>query len=616
MVCGALLFTFSLYFPGLTDIVLLDDNSALGFLLVGRALPADWLSYVFSDTGPLGRSISMLSFFASFWLSGADFSQWKLENLILHLATAGALFKVAQLLVMHGACGISKRTHWIAVGVVSLWVSAPVHVSTVLYTVQRMTILASLFSAIGVALYFYSRLQCESSTKAKAGILLSIFIFTSLAAFSKEIGLLLPAYLVVAELTVLAGIGDAKIRRYGRRALLLTFTLAGVAAFLHFAPNPFQTLAAAHLERGFTIEQRLLTESRIVVQYLSQIVTPSKRNLGFFHDDVELSVGIWNPPETALSIVLICGLIGLALIFRRAAPLLSFGVLWFFVGHSMESTLIPLELMFEHRNYLPSFGLIFGICGAVVQGTQSASERLPRLLALAAITLSMVITRSIVLDWRTPESMYSSFYGAHPLSERAASQFAEILTVSGKINEAESVIGRLDTVGSQLHLWHLRCRTNRKLPDDAFSPAWLSREATFSSYAVVGLIELSRLSISGKCGIDERKLRNFLSRALQKPIVVRHNRQKLIVYAAHFAWRAGDRVSAYEFLNNALESYDNDAMPALLMSEWKLESGDILGSEESLSRAEAIARKSGRDISKYSSKLRWLIAKNRERLAK
>ena len=118
--------------------------------------------------------------------------------------------------------------------------------------------------------------------------------------------------------------------------------------------------------RDFTMQERLLTQTRILWDYVSKILLLKLHDFGLFHDDFPLSHTLLQPISTVFAIVGLFGSVIAALIWRKRYPVFAFSVLWFLAGHLMESGHIGLMLYFEHRNYLPAFGILFALaCGAV-----------------------------------------------------------------------------------------------------------------------------------------------------------------------------------------------------------------------------------------------------------
>jgi Flp pilus assembly protein TadD len=150
---------------------------------------------------------------------------------------------------------------------------------------------------------------------------------------------------------------------------------------------------------------------------------PDLRQLGLFHDDLTVSRGLLQPWTTLPSVATVVFLVWGALHWRRRWPLLCFGILWFFAGHLLESTILPLELVFEHRNYLPSFGIILGCVGAVYQACGDAPQRrLIRFGLAGCIGLMALTTAMRAYDWRSELSFARSEAQHHPGSARAQSE--------------------------------------------------------------------------------------------------------------------------------------------------------------------------------------------------
>jgi hypothetical protein len=120
-------------------------------------------------------------------------------------------------------------------------------------------------------------------------------------------------------------------------------------------------ISNGYLERHFTLSERLLTQSRVLWFYISLILFPSAHRLGLFHDDINISHGILDPLSTLPALIGICGIAAFAIMRARQYPVIAFSVLWFISGHALESSIFPLQIAYEHRNYLPSLGIIFAV---------------------------------------------------------------------------------------------------------------------------------------------------------------------------------------------------------------------------------------------------------------
>ena len=574
--CGVifLLLVVLCYRAGLSGPPLLDDGPVVEPLLVDGRLAADWRTQILSTTGPLGRPLAMLSFAANAAVNGGDFFWWKLTNLALHLATGGALWWLASGLLAALERGRPERPAFAALVIAGLWLLHPLAVSTVLYTVQRMTVLAALFAALGMGCYVAGRRAILEGRPGAAWIAAAYALFLPLAALSKESGLLLPCYLAVIEFTVFAGRGTPATRRGLILLHGLMLGLPAVFAIGYYATHADGALLRAYADRGMSLHGRLLSEARVMVRYLAQIVIPDRRALGFFHDDIALSTGLFSPPTTVWSLALLAVLLGTGFALRRRLPLVAAGILFFFAGHLMESTIFPLELMFEHRNYLPSFGVLLAIAGLVL-ALGPAYARFDAFAAAAATVLLALLTGAESAMWSRLEILVPSCYARHPQSESAAANFAELLSNSGHGDLALKVLSPIHSTGARLHERYVLCKRDGRLEPGALAPALLDAEPTLRTYAVTGLIELAKLGLDDACEFDRPAFRALLAAAVAKPIAFGAQRFKLRIYEAHLAWKSGDREVALKLLDKAqFDSWD-DPTPAMLATEWLIAMGDL-----------------------------------------
>ncbi|MGC9194645.1 MAG: tetratricopeptide repeat protein, partial [Syntrophobacteraceae bacterium] len=143
--------------------------------------------------------------------------------------------------------------------------------------------------------------------------------------------------------------------------------------------------------RDFTLGQRLLTEARVVVWYMSLLLWPVPSRLSMQHDPL-LSTSLFSPLTTLPAILFIATLIFFAVKFRKRFPVITFGIIWFFLNLVIESTIIPLELVFEHRLYLPSVGFYMAVVAICVGLFRKAARQLPEIeFAKAACSILLLV---------------------------------------------------------------------------------------------------------------------------------------------------------------------------------------------------------------------------------
>lgn len=295
--------------------------------------------------GPAGRPIAQLSFALNYYFSGFNPFAFKATNLAIHLINGFLVYLIARRLV---------ATPLLALIACALWLLQPIQLTSVLYVVQRMTSLSTLFVLTG----FASHLMGRTRTGVRAWLWLGLawLVCWPLAFLSKETGAIFPLFIVAWELIVRrreVGYLDKPAR------LLASIVGFGLVTGLVISISPAgKWLWAGYELRSFTLVERILTEGRVLWFYLSLIVFPRLGAFSLFHDDILVSTSLFSPWTTLLSWVGVIGLVWGAWRMRNQAPLLSFGIAWFLIGHCLESTVLPLEIAHEHRNYLPSFGVI------------------------------------------------------------------------------------------------------------------------------------------------------------------------------------------------------------------------------------------------------------------
>lgn len=416
-----------LYALASSDYFLFDDgpaitaNSALTGFEPGSA--AAWRDAMGSSrSGPTGRPLAMFTLaLSALWTEALNAIPFKLGNLLLHLACGAAL--LAFLLELErGARQVSSRPWpvllpWLTV---ALWLLAPIHVSTVLYPVQRMAQLSALFVLLGLYLFtrWRGRWAVRGANPAEvfaAGLWL--VLIGCLAVFSKENGVLLLWLLPLLESIVFRGRWRGTERRCLQAAALVALVAPVILVTLIFLLAP-ELLRAGYANRDFTLEERVLTQLRVLWHYAAWLLLPLPGQLGFLHDTVPVSTG-WLAPSTTL--LAGCGwllLLSLVAVCRRSCPWLLFGLLFFLIGHSLESSVLALEMVFEHRNYLPAVGLcllLAGVLCELIRLLPAVSSQL--LLAVYFLPLLLLLTLRTA-SWGDEMRMADDNVRYHPDSPR------------------------------------------------------------------------------------------------------------------------------------------------------------------------------------------------------
>ena len=563
---AALSLTVFAYFPGLSGDYIFDDfpNIVHNKDIQIDALNPDALkgAAFSSGAGILRRPISMASFALNYYFFGIKPFSFKVVNLIIHLLNGAALFLLGMLVLrayqrIYSPNWATHSAFWISLSASASWLLHPINLTGVLYIVQRMTSLATLFMIIGLCFYTYGRLRLWNNEKGLNLLLVGLLIFTPLALFSKETGILLPVFMLVIE-TALFRFRD-KNRTHDKKVIgffLLGLALPAVAGLVWMAANT-EFFFGRYLVRTFTLYERMLTEFRVLLFYIQMILTPSVGKLGLYHDDIAVSRGLFDPVSTFPSIVMVIGLLFSSAYIVKKAPLLGLGILWFFAGHLLESTVLPLEIAFEHRNYLASYGILLSVFYLLLFPTRNRSISAIRNGGAAAlIALFLFTTHSRSLQWQDNVTQAVFEVTHHPESARANASAGRIfanLSLKGHLPDLEKAwkyfekSRSLDTAGilAPVSMVILASKKNQDI-----NPEWMReikfklRNKPISSSDMTSLKNLLRCQ-SADCDIDNKEMMSVFISLFNNP------RLRLIPSTHSYA------LTLYgEFLINSLQNYE------------------------------------------------------------
>ncbi len=300
------------------------------------------------------RVFSFFTFALNYSLTGLRVFGFHLVNLLIHISSGLLLygflmltFNLPSLRERYGS-----RAFPIALFSSLLFLCHPVQTQSVTYIVQRMTSLGGMFYLLALLLYVKGRLA--SGTRSYlylAGMVLSYL----LGLFTKENVAILPLFVALYEFYFFQNL---EVGRKGKKALLYAAGFAlgiGLLMVVVWGQRYVDVVIAGYKIRDFTLSERVLTQFRVLLYYLSLMAwpLPSRLNLDY---DFSTSHGIFDPPSTLFAILVVAGLIGYAVWRAKRQPLVSYFILWYFGNLLIESSIFPLEMVYEHRLYLPMIG--------------------------------------------------------------------------------------------------------------------------------------------------------------------------------------------------------------------------------------------------------------------
>lgn len=558
---AALVGAASIYLPNLNGGFIFDDypNFAANPAVKPTSLDvAAWLDVVFSGwAGPLGRPVAMLSLALNHYLGGLEPFHFKLFNLGVHLLCGLLCWRLALGLLRRMPNCPDSTARYAAAAAAATWLLHPMHLTVVLYTVQRMASLSALFCLAGMLCYLAGRVRMAQQQSGAAWRITAAFaLFTPLAVLSKENGALLPLYLLLIE---------GYFFRFARLGKPPGYWLAGIFACTVLLPflaaaawvyGHWDTLhVGAYREYDYGPGLRLLTQARVLWQYLWMIFLPDSGWFTLHHDDIQVSWNLWTPWTTLPAATGMAMLVIGAWLLRKRAPVAGFGVALFLAGHLVESTVLPLEVVYEHRNYLPAFGPLLILCYYLSRLHPLPATLPMRRLALPALAvLYALVTWPRVDAWGRGQPYVSLYELQHnPRSARLhtdlAAHYAHKYVTPGdaaaRLENYQRAAYHLDAC-TALNPGNLACLGYRHyiagLYGQPADPEWLQRIGVLLGDAALGPADITVIgwlihSCEHTCKAHDQRMEDYMASLNKNPRIVPYGRRNLYVAFADYYLR-------------------------------------------------------------------------------
>jgi hypothetical protein len=571
-VAALLLVAWFAYRPAMNSVFMLDDFPNLaGLEAVVDAETA--LQFVVSGTaGPVGRPLSLATFAAQAQAWDESATPFIGVNIAIHLLN-GLLACLLFLQLVRAAGGKQQDDRLIAIAGMALWLFMPLLASSSLMIVQRMTTLSATFVLLGLNGYLFARSRYGANENAAlAGMTSALAFGTLLAVLAKENGALLPSLALVMEATLLkppATRTQGKWRTWSLLCLGVP-TLAVIVFLLGNLPYSEDTV----LRRGMSAWERLLTQSGILWEYLINAFVPRPAQFGPYHDGHALARSLWQPVTLVATFAWLAA-ITTAVAWRRKYPLPAFAVLWFVTGHLLESTTVPLELYFEHRNYMPLLGPVFVICYLLLSVT-GEYRNVARFATAAYLFVQIAILVSVTTLWGRPLEAATYWSIKSPHSVRAAAhlasrQMTEIGGPVGVVTLQEFVARHPQHAYLRIHELSVSCRM---AAERDYAPLVEYLEEALPSirfdFSVSTMLDNLMLAISetGCSGIDRDTGRRLAEAVASNPAYAGDSRYMSSHYLlmAGIALEGGDQAEAMRLLERAGAEYPSNRVTSLVVS--------------------------------------------------
>jgi tetratricopeptide (TPR) repeat protein len=603
---GLLVLTAAVYWPGLAGPLVLDDFENLDPFTGMQSGALAWDEVLSGSAFWIGgRPVAMLSFVLNWLTSAGEVWSLKFTNLMLHLLCGTLLFWLSGRMLAEPRAGVVSQRWWLALLVTALWLLSPMLVSTVLYVVQRMAQLATLFVLAGLLCYVIGRQKLPARRRLGIGLMVTCFVlFWPLATLSKQNGALLPLLAVVVEFSFFQRPSVRADRRLVHGLLAALVIAPALAAAITLGVDP-GILGGSYQAQDFSTYERLITEARVLFDYgWNLLMLPGGSALGLFHDDFVISRGLLDPPATVVAIVVLIALLITAWLLRASTwAAIMFGPVFFLAAHLLESTVLPLELYFEHRNYLPSTGLLLSVgvvAGRVIQRTRLKKSFIALVAIVPLVHGLMSVAR--VLNWQSNEMLLLSSARTHPDSARVHTGLVGLYLGRKDLDKAFEHLDRADALyaGKQsyaiaLHRLGAYCSTERPVQERHYAALESLTRITDTVYTANALRALVDKAEGGDCSnLDLARIANAVDDdvALTSGAGGSDRNWALRIYTARLLALLGRQREAVEHALVAMALEPTWLEPGLLTIEYQLQLGDRESARHTL--AELQRRDDGR----------------------
>lgn len=607
-----IILTVIIYSPGLYGSYVFDDSANI---LENSQLAINSLDYTTiksawnsGDAGPLGRPISMLSFALNHYFTGFDPYYFKLTNLIIHLFNGLLVFLISsKILQWLSKCYQKFSLHnapYLALLVSTVWLVHPLNLTSILYVVQRMTSLSALFGLLAVVIYCIWRMRTVtwlSTGLAACGLGLALLA----SIYSKESGILFILLIYWIELILFqaknSSFQSIYINQIKLIYILWGLVVVGFLVFLYLLPpylNP-----SNFARREFSLDERLLTEARVIFFYLKMFCYPLLSDLSLYHDDFLISKTITQPVTTLYSLIGLVSISAVCIASIKKHPMLLFAWGWYVISQFLESTFISLELIHEHRNY-------FGTIGFIITATYYLAQiENKKILPFIYLLLGFYMANIAFTTWQRAE-IWSNLvdhaaYEAtmHPKSDRANYQLARIYMNLMQLHPEQQVYyanlakaalmqskhSYMPANGAWFAELHLNSYLKEPISQDTINELVLRlKDEPFQNNNISFLSAFTDCQIHGYCNVPHDQAVLILAAGLDNSGVGNDLKSELYkLLTQYYIGVASDFEKGEQFIEKAVTLHENVNSRLLFSQVYRLQ-GKISHAQKQLQRAKEL----------------------------
>jgi tetratricopeptide (TPR) repeat protein len=388
----------------------------------------------------LNRPLPKISFALNYYFGKYNVRGYHIVNIAIHIINGILTYFLAVIIFKQLSAFPNPPGFLISTGQISIplmafftglfFVAHPLQTEAVTYIAQRMTSMAAMFYLLSFLLYIVGRLS--QATWRRWTLWGGCLVSWIAAVWSKEIAATLPFVISLYEWYFFQDLNKQWFKRNLKYSVGFLVIL-GLLVFLYLGGDPIEKISGSYEYRDFTMWERVLTQFRVVVFYISLLFYPHPSRLNLFHA-ITTSRSLFEPISTLFSLLIIFGVIGLAIYRVREHRLISFCILWFFVNLIIESSVYGLEMIFEHRLYLPMFGFSLVVVYLLFQ--LLSIKRLALVINILVILSLGTATYMRNRVWKDEITFWSDVISKNPQSYRAHNNLGAAQAIQGKSAEA------------------------------------------------------------------------------------------------------------------------------------------------------------------------------------
>jgi len=612
--------TIAVYYIGLSGPFLYDDFINLRPFENLSSFSIDDVKYLLfgNISSDLGRPLSMLTFLIQPHTFPVNAFPYKVINLLIHCINGVLVYYFCTLLLQNiGPLkkNIQENIKLIAFMTMSLWLLHPLFVSTTLYAVQRMAQLSCLFILLTL-IYFY-RTPFPEFKNIKTFIIptINITLLISLGVFSKENAALVFPMLLVLGLNRAAGKECIWYRRW-----LLSLTLIPILIIL-YKIGPLLSEQAYELS-GYSMFERLITQINVLADYLFQVLLPQENRMTILHDDYPLKTNLFEY-RTLINLGIILSLIFLAI--KTKDKIIKLGISWFFIWHILESTILPLLLYFEHRNYIPAIGILLIISYGLVLIYDRLKEKQLIKNAIVFFPITILALKTFILSsiWANEQSLAIHWYKNHPKSELS---FYNLVNTLEKMQNHESAYKLItkavnNDFSQNLSMFLIKAEFEclldipmRQTIQQAITLSEQPETYTKALEAAHSALIVTLMSESNKCDFESADIHQLLNNIQQNSInmISAQWKSKVISEEAHLYRAEGMYEQA---LSHYIDAYYGNRIDLMIpIIDLSIKLNTLQNAQTWLERAENLEFKRPLHIKSYNKEL--IILKKKLEIAK